>query len=184
MELWVWRRMLGEATASTVLSWTRMGRSRVCTRQLRAISPDGSEFLTSMQDVAFVHPSRPGEAAAVRYLLRHENLPGNLRLRIGAGSQMVGSWVLASTTTGFAEIDRRSGELRKLSLPTASCEGISVPAPSSAGGASGTHSGPTKNCHISESPTHFVVDREGNIWFTNNLGGQLLQANPSAFRST
>lgn len=140
-----------------------------------SITPAGNGFLTSMQDVAFVKPSVTG--VTVRYVVMQGNLPRTLR--IGASSQALGPWVLASTTTGFIEVDRTSSAVRVLSLPTSSCEGISIPA---VGGASGIHriNRLPKNCRIQESPTHFVVDHQGDIWFTNNFGGQLLEANPAS----
>jgi hypothetical protein len=38
-------------------------------------------------------------------------------------------------------------------------------------------------CRIAESPTNFIVDVAGNIWFTNNFGNTLFEVNPMAFRT-
>jgi hypothetical protein len=163
---------------NTVVIFETDGAVSSVTAPSWGISAAGDRFLTSMQDVDFVSPPEPGHRARVASAIRQAQLPSADVLRVGARSQIAGPWVLASTKRGFVEVDPATGAIRTLTLPTGSCQGISIPPNPIAH--STTTSGP---CRIAESPTNFVVDGAGHIWFTDNFDNTLFEANPTAFRT-
>ena len=121
------------------------------------ISAAGDRFLTSMQDVVFVSPPKAGQPAQVEPAIRQAQLPGNIVLQLGAGAQVAGSWVLASTRTGFVEVNQATGSIRTLTLPTTSCDGMIGPGPAPPPSPGSTAATTSRPCTIAESPTNFIV---------------------------